>query len=162
MSRYQERLGAHEVAAAKEQASGGKKSVPSWGDELNSAGLDIRRTSPDLLMDLIPVETAAINVGDEANTDAAMEAQKYADNIARVEAEYAKQQAATGRGDVNVKTSTGTYTISGNMDPSVAERMLQEARDAQSGKSKKIVNPFAEMEARVAEYKKRKSASSNN
>ena len=76
MSRYQERLGAHEVAAAKEQASGGKKSVPSWGDELNSAGLDIRRTSPDLLMDLIPVETAAINVGDEANTDAAMEAQK--------------------------------------------------------------------------------------
>jgi hypothetical protein len=113
-------------------------------------------------MDLIPVETAAINVGDEANTDAAMEAQKYADNIARVEAEYAKQQAATGRGDVNVKTSTGTYTISGNMDPSVAERMLQEARDAQSGKSKKIVNPFAEMEARVAEYKKRKSASSNN
>lgn len=32
MSRYQERLGAHEVAAAKEQASGGKKSGPSWGD----------------------------------------------------------------------------------------------------------------------------------
>ena len=59
--RYQERLGAHEIAAAKEQASGGKKLGAGWENELKTAGLDIRRTSPDLLMDFLPIETAAIN-----------------------------------------------------------------------------------------------------
>ena len=78
MPRYQERLGAHEIASAKEQASGGKKLGAGWENELKTAGLDIRRTSSDLLMDLLPVETAAINVGDEANTDAAMEAKTNA------------------------------------------------------------------------------------
>ncbi len=39
MSRYQERLGAHEVAAAKEQASGGKKLGAGWGDIVGAAVL---------------------------------------------------------------------------------------------------------------------------
>tara|TARA_Y100000034_G_scaffold15570_1_gene16459 strand:- start:867 stop:1811 length:945 start_codon:yes stop_codon:yes gene_type:complete len=37
--RYQERLGAHEVAAAKEQASGGKKLGAGWGDIVGAAVL---------------------------------------------------------------------------------------------------------------------------
>ena len=92
--RYQERLGAHEVAAAKEQASGGKKLGAGWGDELKTAGLDIRRTSSDdLLMDFLPVETVAINpvtgneiIAAKAQTFIAAKAQRFI---------YAKADEAT-------------------------------------------------------------------
>jgi hypothetical protein len=83
--RYQERLGAHEIAAAKEQASGGKKLGAGWGDELKTAGLDIRRTSSDLLMDFLPIETAAINPV-TGNEIIAAKAQKFI---------YAKADEAT-------------------------------------------------------------------
>ena len=130
--RYQERLGAHEIAAAKEQASGGKKLGAGWENELKTAGLDIRRTSSDLLMDLLPVETAAINVGDEANTDAAMEAKTNAKLQVILDA---------GPGTTIVKDKKGNIIGSStvNMDPAVKAAILQQAKDAQSGK---IINPF--------------------
>ena len=56
MPRYQERLGAHEVAAAKEQATGGKKVGAGWGDIAGAAVIG------GLASQLIP--NGKVNVGD--------------------------------------------------------------------------------------------------
>ena len=120
--RYQERLGAHEIAAAKDQASGGKKLGAGWGDELKTAGLDIRRTSPDLLMDFLPIETAAINP-DTGNEIIAAKAQRFT---------AAKAQRFTA-----AKVDVATLDIKGwaTMDATQRDRI------AASGKGP-INNPF--------------------
>ena len=126
--RYQERLGAHEIAAAKEQASGGKKLGAGWENELKTAGLDIRRTSSDLLMDLLPIETAKANVGDKANTDAASEAKTNAKLQAILDA---------GPGTTIVKDEKGNVigSSTGNMTQDEYERMLKEVQG-------NVNNPF--------------------
>ncbi len=162
MPRYQERLGAAEARAAKDQASDGKKIDPNL--------FKMPEFIPSFAAGLskLPIETAKTNVGDNVNTDDSKEAQTLADYKAIADAEYAKKHAEAGGGyvTVRVKTEKGTYTQRGNMDPGEADRLIQEARDAaaaiKAGTYKPRDNPYAEAAARVAEYKKRKSASSNN
>jgi len=150
MPRYQERLASAEVKAEQEQLAGGKVTNPNL---FKMPELKIRRPSADLIASMLPIERAQLNVGDNANTDDAKDEEIKKDYQTIMAADYAKKQAEANGGyvtsNVTVKDADGniigTGTTRGNMDPGVAEAMLQEARDAQSGKFKKRNNPFGEL-----------------
>ena len=141
MPRYQERLGAHEIAATKEQESGGKLLNPNL---FKMEDLAIRRPSADLIASMLPIERAQLNVGDKANTDDAKEAQTLTDYQTILAADYAKKLAEANGG--NVTSTVNGNTITGNMTADEAARIEQEAKDAASGYITKE-NPFADAES---------------
>lgn len=67
MPRYQERLGAHEIAAIKDQESSGKKSNPNWGDiAAGAAGTVVLGALSNKLA--VGVENSSMNLGDGTDT----------------------------------------------------------------------------------------------
>ena len=65
--RYQERLGAHEIAAIKDQESDGKKSSPNWGDiAAGAAGAAVLGALSNKLA--VGVENSSMNLGDGTDT----------------------------------------------------------------------------------------------
>jgi molybdopterin converting factor small subunit len=133
MPRYQERLGSAEVKAAKDQAADGKKLDPNL---FKMKELQIRTPSPNLLMELFPIETSTTNVGDNVNTDDAKKQQEKTDYEA-LEARLA-QEMKNNPDDVYY-SGTGTQ----------AEKKAR--FDALKGKVLSRKNPFEDLSTSVGD-----------